>query len=152
MKRESKENKMKLITLYLPESYIKALDQLVNERFYPNRAEAIRVAIRDMISAEVWRRHPQPEKEIFPVPKIGQPPNLRQVENNIQRQTYPTGRLRNFKGENYAVLKNQQCPHCGKKLRRSKKVWKGCYSWHCPTHGRVLPACSCCDKTHDELL
>jgi len=47
---------MKLITLYLPETYIKALDQLVDERFYPNRAEAIRVAIRDMISIEVWRR------------------------------------------------------------------------------------------------
>jgi Arc/MetJ-type ribon-helix-helix transcriptional regulator len=47
---------VKLITLYLPETYIKALDQLVNERFYPNRAEAIRVAIRDMISEEVWRR------------------------------------------------------------------------------------------------
>lgn len=49
-------NEMKLITLYLPETYIKALDQLVGERFYPNRAEAIRVAIRDLISAEVWRR------------------------------------------------------------------------------------------------
>jgi Arc/MetJ-type ribon-helix-helix transcriptional regulator len=48
---------MKLITLYLPETYLKALDQLVNERFYPNRAEAIRVAIRDMISVEVWRRN-----------------------------------------------------------------------------------------------
>ena len=47
---------MKLITLYLPETYIKALDQLVTECFYPNRAEAIRVAIRDLISAEVWRR------------------------------------------------------------------------------------------------
>ncbi len=48
--------RMKLITLYLPETYIKALDQLVDECFYPNRAEAIRVAIRDLISAEVWRR------------------------------------------------------------------------------------------------
>ena len=48
---------MKLITLYLPETYLKALDQLVNERFYPNRAEAIRVAVRDLISAEVWRRN-----------------------------------------------------------------------------------------------
>jgi Arc/MetJ-type ribon-helix-helix transcriptional regulator len=47
---------MKLITLYLPETYIKALDQLVTECFYPNRAVAIRVAIRDLISAEVWRR------------------------------------------------------------------------------------------------
>jgi len=47
---------MKLITLYLPEPYIKALDQLVNERFYPNRAEAIRVAIRDLINDEVRRK------------------------------------------------------------------------------------------------
>ncbi|HVP26224.1 MAG TPA: ribbon-helix-helix domain-containing protein [Candidatus Bathyarchaeia archaeon] len=46
---------MKLITLYLPEAYIKLLDQLVNGRFYPNRAEAIRVAIRDLINEEVWR-------------------------------------------------------------------------------------------------
>jgi Arc/MetJ-type ribon-helix-helix transcriptional regulator len=53
---EGAREHMKLITLYLPETYIKALDQLVDERFYPNRAEAIRVAIRDLISAEVWRR------------------------------------------------------------------------------------------------
>jgi Arc/MetJ-type ribon-helix-helix transcriptional regulator len=54
--KEGARGTMKLITLYLPETYIKALDQLVDERFYPNRAEAIRVAIRDLISAEVWRR------------------------------------------------------------------------------------------------
>ena len=47
---------MKLITLYVPETYLKALDQLVDERFYPNRAEAIRVAIRDLIVDELWRR------------------------------------------------------------------------------------------------
>ncbi len=52
----TEEEQMKLITLYLPETYIKALDQLVDECFYPNRAEAIRVAIRDLISTEVWRR------------------------------------------------------------------------------------------------
>ena len=55
--QEGAREHMKLITLYLPETYIKALDQLVDERFYPNRAEAIRVAIRDLISAEVWRRN-----------------------------------------------------------------------------------------------
>jgi antitoxin ParD1/3/4 len=49
-------NLMKMITLYLPEPYIEALNQLVSEKFYPNRAEAIRVAIRDLISDEVWRR------------------------------------------------------------------------------------------------
>jgi antitoxin ParD1/3/4 len=44
------QTKMKLITLYLPETYIKLLDQLVAERFYPNRAEAIRVAVRQLLS------------------------------------------------------------------------------------------------------
>lgn len=47
---------MKLITLYLPEPYIRALDRLVNEKYYPNRAEAIRVAIRDLLNVEVWER------------------------------------------------------------------------------------------------
>jgi antitoxin ParD1/3/4 len=49
---------MKLITLYLPEPYIKALDRLVIKQFYPNRAEAIRIAIKDMLSTEVWGRRP----------------------------------------------------------------------------------------------
>ncbi|HKZ94688.1 MAG TPA: ribbon-helix-helix domain-containing protein [Candidatus Bathyarchaeia archaeon] len=46
---------MKLITLYLPEPYLKALQGLVDDRYYPNRAEAIRVAIRDLLNAEAWR-------------------------------------------------------------------------------------------------
>jgi Arc/MetJ-type ribon-helix-helix transcriptional regulator len=48
--------KMKLITLYLPEPYLEALDELVSRRYYPHRAEAIRVAIRDLVSAELWGR------------------------------------------------------------------------------------------------
>ena len=46
---------MKLITLNLPEIYIRELDNLVNECYYPNRAEAIRIAIRDLLNDEVWR-------------------------------------------------------------------------------------------------
>lgn len=47
---------MKLITLNLPEPYLQDLDALVSERFYANRAEAIRVAIRDMLSKERWQK------------------------------------------------------------------------------------------------
>lgn len=48
---------MKLVTLYLPENYIKAVDQLVTEGFYPNRAEAIRFAVRDLLqSSDAWNR------------------------------------------------------------------------------------------------
>ena len=53
---------MKLITLYLPEPYIEALDRLINERLYPNRAEAIRTAIRDLITDELWTRARNPKK------------------------------------------------------------------------------------------
>lgn len=47
---------MKLITLNVPETYLKALDELVTERYYANRAEAIRLAIRDLIEAEMRNR------------------------------------------------------------------------------------------------
>ena len=48
---------MKLITLYLPEPYIEALDKLVEEKRYPHRAEAMRTAIRDLIKEEeAWHR------------------------------------------------------------------------------------------------
>jgi Arc/MetJ-type ribon-helix-helix transcriptional regulator len=43
---------VKLITLYVPEPYLKALDELVSKRYYPHRAEAIRAAIRDLIINE----------------------------------------------------------------------------------------------------
>ena len=52
--RPKRRSKMRLITLHLPEPYIQALDSLVKQKYYPNRAEAIRTAIRDMLSSEVW--------------------------------------------------------------------------------------------------
>ncbi|MBS7642751.1 MAG: ribbon-helix-helix domain-containing protein [Candidatus Bathyarchaeia archaeon] len=44
---------MKLVSIYIPEAYIKALDRLVELKLYPNRAEAIRFAIRDLILREL---------------------------------------------------------------------------------------------------
>jgi Arc/MetJ-type ribon-helix-helix transcriptional regulator len=44
---------MKLVSIYLPEVYLKALDRLVELKLYPNRAEAIRFAIRDLILKEL---------------------------------------------------------------------------------------------------
>lgn len=45
---------MRLITLHLPEPYIQALDDLVKQKYYPNRAEAIRTAVRNLLSFEAW--------------------------------------------------------------------------------------------------
>jgi Arc/MetJ-type ribon-helix-helix transcriptional regulator len=43
---------MKLISVNLPESYLKVLEMLVIDGKFPNRSEAIRVAIRDLIKTE----------------------------------------------------------------------------------------------------
>jgi len=45
---------MKMITVHMPEPYLKAMDQLVKEKYYPNRAELIRTAVRDLLSLEAW--------------------------------------------------------------------------------------------------
>ncbi|MFW9951132.1 MAG: ribbon-helix-helix domain-containing protein [Candidatus Thorarchaeota archaeon] len=44
--------KIKLISVNLPESYLKVLEILVAEGKFPNRSEAIRVGIRDLIKTE----------------------------------------------------------------------------------------------------
>lgn len=43
---------MRLISVNLPESYLKVLEILVAEGKFPNRSEAIRVGIRDLIKTE----------------------------------------------------------------------------------------------------
>ena len=40
---------MRLITLRLPEPWIDAMDDLVRKGFCPNRSEAIRMAIHDLL-------------------------------------------------------------------------------------------------------
>jgi len=47
---------MKLTTLRLPMRWIRDLDQLVKEKRYANRADAIRAGVRDLLANEVWRR------------------------------------------------------------------------------------------------
>ena len=43
---------MKLISVNLPESYLEVLEMLVLKGKFPNRSEAIRVGIRDLIRTE----------------------------------------------------------------------------------------------------
>lgn len=45
---------MKLVTIHLPEAYLDGIEQLVRARFYPNRSEAIRNAVRDLLKSELW--------------------------------------------------------------------------------------------------
>jgi len=45
---------MRVISVHLPEPYIEALDRLIEKKLYPNRAEAIRIAVRDLLQKELW--------------------------------------------------------------------------------------------------
>ena len=60
---------MKQICLYIPRIYIKLLDALVDLGFYPNRAEAIRLAIRGLLSKHgkfsVHTDYQAPEKSVL---------------------------------------------------------------------------------------
>ncbi|MEJ2276805.1 MAG: ribbon-helix-helix protein, CopG family [Candidatus Lokiarchaeota archaeon] len=56
---------MKLISVNLPETYLEILEILVADGKFPNRSEAIRVSIRDLIKTEylleetLKRTHPE---------------------------------------------------------------------------------------------
>ena len=44
---------MRLVTVHMPPEFLHGLDELVRLQKYPNRSEAIRVAIRDLLKDEL---------------------------------------------------------------------------------------------------
>jgi Arc/MetJ-type ribon-helix-helix transcriptional regulator len=44
------------ISVYLPESYLDNLEDLVKAKMYPNRSEAIRTAVRDLLKEQLWNK------------------------------------------------------------------------------------------------
>ncbi|WP_394297002.1 ribbon-helix-helix domain-containing protein [Palaeococcus ferrophilus] len=53
---------MRIISVQLPQNLINALDILVKRGVYPNRSEAIRVAIRDLVRRELYQTEIGEEK------------------------------------------------------------------------------------------
>jgi len=47
---------MRLIAVHLPEKLLSDIQRLVDNGLYPNRSEAIRIAIRDLLKHELWGR------------------------------------------------------------------------------------------------
>ncbi|MEM4576299.1 MAG: ribbon-helix-helix domain-containing protein [Candidatus Nezhaarchaeales archaeon] len=43
---------MRIITVKIPEAYLRELDELVRSGIYPSRSEAIRTALRDLLTKE----------------------------------------------------------------------------------------------------
>jgi len=57
----SEMSRMKIISVQLPQSLIHGLDALVKRGIYPNRSEAIRVAIRELLKKELYKEEIQEE-------------------------------------------------------------------------------------------
>ncbi|MCD6509943.1 MAG: type II toxin-antitoxin system ParD family antitoxin [Thermoprotei archaeon] len=51
-----RKSHLRLVSIHLPESYVEGLDELVLKGLYPSRSEAIRIAVRDLLKRELWRR------------------------------------------------------------------------------------------------
>jgi len=47
---------MRIITVKIPEAYLRELDELVKLGVYPSRSEAIRVALRELLKKELYDR------------------------------------------------------------------------------------------------
>jgi antitoxin ParD1/3/4 len=48
------KNKVKLVTVLLPEAYLEGLDELVRANMYPSRSSVIRSSVRDLLKKELW--------------------------------------------------------------------------------------------------
>jgi len=70
---------MKLITLNVQEYYLKALDMLVKQKLYPNRAEAIRHAIRDLIISHGSHDHTLSKRDLIKLRQRGEPKRVRSL-------------------------------------------------------------------------
>ncbi|MCX8196129.1 MAG: ribbon-helix-helix domain-containing protein [Acidilobaceae archaeon] len=45
---------MRLVTVKMPELYVKGVDELVKAGRYSSRSEVIRIAVRELLRRELW--------------------------------------------------------------------------------------------------
>jgi len=58
---------MRLIAVHLPDRILDDIQQLVENGLYPNRSEAIRIAIRDLLKRELWDQNTFQKEKISEV-------------------------------------------------------------------------------------
>ena len=78
--------RIKLISVNLPESYLKVLEIFVAEGKFPNRSEAIRVGIRDLIKTEYLIEESVKKRVESEIQDFFLKDNNSQVENEIQEK------------------------------------------------------------------
>jgi antitoxin ParD1/3/4 len=63
MPRSKSQDKMSLISVHVPKKMLEELDELVRRGIFPNRSEAIRAALRDLLYKEVFKTKVPREEE-----------------------------------------------------------------------------------------
>ncbi|MEM1807715.1 MAG: ribbon-helix-helix domain-containing protein [Pyrobaculum sp.] len=60
------------MSVHVPKKMLEELDELVRRGIFPNRSEAIRAALRDLLYKEYFKARPpkEEEKEEIPLPLI----------------------------------------------------------------------------------
>jgi len=63
MPRSKSQDRMTLISVHVPKKMLEELDELVRRGIFPNRSEAIRAALRDLLYKEVFKTKAVREEE-----------------------------------------------------------------------------------------
>jgi len=63
MPRSKSQDRMTLISVHVPRKMLEELDELVRRGIFPNRSEAIRAALRDLLYKEVFKTKAVREEE-----------------------------------------------------------------------------------------
>ncbi|MGC8573593.1 MAG: transcriptional regulator [Caldisphaera sp.] len=68
---------MKLITVKMPDLYVRGIDELVKAGNYSSRSEVIRIAIRELLKHELWGElHGEESNVLLDLNRLG-------VENEV---------------------------------------------------------------------
>ena len=74
MPRSKSQDKMALISVHVPKKMLEELDELVRRGIFPNRSEAIRAALRDLLYKEVFKvkatKEEEEKEEELPIPLL----------------------------------------------------------------------------------
>ena len=60
---------MRIITVKIPDAYLRDLDELVKTGLYPSRSEAIRTAVRELLRKELHKQIDEDAHKTFSKPK-----------------------------------------------------------------------------------
>ncbi|MGQ4912453.1 MAG: ribbon-helix-helix domain-containing protein [Candidatus Thorarchaeota archaeon] len=76
---------MRVVTICVPDEYLKGVKELIEQNRYPNRSEVIRIAIRDLLVDELWG-----ERKVGDgTPLVAQLQKLKALERPASLQTPP---------------------------------------------------------------